>query len=650
MFHKRLVFILIIIVIILGYLILGNNGYNRNFYDYVNRHEIDSIKLGKDEYTWSRFKDAQDNSDDKVSDIVKNIIRGNDKRLDSDIVNKIRIVWDNANDMDKRNSLGIGILGKYIDRVNNSNNMNELLDSIILIENDLGVDILTNINIGADYKDNTKYIVYFYPVTYFGNSSSDYYVNDDYMTYKAYLKRGIVEILQVYGYDKDKSRSIMHDVIKFYEDIGNKSKLNHDLENITTYYNIINNKDISNIYNNIDIKYYLERRGIIKYNNYSIVDRGQYEEINKSFTKDNIDIWKNIILLKVLSSYGEYLSHDYIKVIDNINNGIMGVKDEKTLDDKNIDIIKGLFSQDIDFIYSDILKSSDKKKILDMSNDIRDYYLVMLDKNEWLSKDTIDKAKSKLDSINIHIGLEEYDKISNKYNIRNTNLIDNVIEILRVNRLEQYSLLDGGKDSVDMNQVSVNAYYTPLKNSIYIPSSIKYLYDEDDSYYKMLGSIGMIIAHEITHAIDTNGAQFDSKGNINNWWSDKDLENFNKYRDKVIEYYNGYEVSRGKYINGKMTVNENIADLGAVACISGIALDNKASKKEIRDMYEAFAKMWASKDSPQYTELLLLQDVHSPNKYRVNAVLSSTDLYYKTYSVNMFDKMYKSKKNRVHVW
>ena len=90
--------------------------------------------------------------------------------------------------------------------------------------------------------------------------------------------------------------------------------------------------------------------------------------------------------------------------------------------------------------------------------------------------------------------------------------------------------------------------------------------------------------------------------------------------------------------------------MGAISCISGIALDKKASNKDIRRMYEANAKMWAIKNIAQYTEMLLLQDSHSPNKYRVNATLSSTDLYYRVYNVKFWNKMYKSRNERVHVW
>ena len=160
----------------------------------------------------------------------------------------------------------------------------------------------------------------------------------------------------------------------------------------------------------------------------------------------------------------------------------------------------------------------------------------------------------------------------------------------------------------------------------------------------------MVIAHEITHAFDSNGAKFDEYGNISNWWTTKDLKNYKKLQKKVINYYNKYEVIDGEYINGKRTVNENIADLGAVSCISNIAISKKASDKDIKKMYSSLAKMWASISNKEYEKLLLLQDTHSPSKYRVNATLSSTDLFYKTYNINLLNKMYIPKEKRVKIW
>ena len=137
---------------------------------------------------------------------------------------------------------------------------------------------------------------------------------------------------------------------------------------------------------------------------------------------------------------------------------------------------------------------------------------------------------------------------------------------------------------------------------------------------------------------------------MNNWWSDEDREVFKRLSDEVVDYYSSFEVIEGKHINGEKTVNENIADLGALACIVEIAKDNDASHDEFKKMFEAFASVWASRESEEYMELLLLQDVHAPNEFRVNAVLSSIEEFYQVYYIYPLNDMWISKNDRVMVW
>ena len=123
-----------------------------------------------------------------------------------------------------------------------------------------------------------------------------------------------------------------------------------------------------------------------------------------------------------------------------------------------------------------------------------------------------------------------------------------------------------------------------------------------------------------------------------------------KLKDMVSDYYSKIEVLDGKYIDGDKTVNENIADMGALKVISGAALENGASMDDLKEMYSSFAKFWKCQVNDEYAKLLLLNDSHSPNKYRVNAVLSVTDNFYDVYNIYPWNDMYVSSRKRVSVW
>lgn len=626
-----------------------NNGLKDNFYLTINKDVIDSIKL-EDEYSWSYFIEAQESVDEDVTLIVKDILDDNNNILSKKEVSTIKSIYDKAINMDKRNNDGIKDLSIYINKVWKVDKIVELVDVIILIENELGIDLISNIEVLNDYKDNSRNIIYLSPVTYLFGSSSDYMVNEDYMAYKAYIRRACVQLWKAYGYSDKEARNVAEEVFKFYEEVSSVSKLSQELEDIESYYNIVSEEDINGLYSNVGK--YLYRRGI-NGKVYSLVDRSQYKYLNDSLTNDNIDTWKYVIITKILSSYASYGSSDYIEIVNNLNDAIMGGIKERQANDEALDIVKGLFISEIDKAYQSRYLDSDKvKDIEEMFLSIKNTFVIRIKNNEWLSEKAKNVAIKKLDKMKIIIGNNEASgyEIANNLDISNGSLIKDVINIKRLVMEDDLKSLDNGEKRNLVSETTVNAYYQPLDNSIVIPVSFFELIDKYDSYYERLGTVGMIIAHEVTHAFDGNGSKFDEVGNLNDWWSEEDKNKFEELKEKVSIYYSKYEVLEGKYINGKKTVNENIADLGALECIMDIANVNKASDKDFRNMIEAFARVWASKEIDKYMELLLLQDVHSPNQFRVNAVLSSMEEFYKVYKINIWNDMWISKKDRVSVW
>lgn len=626
-----------------------NNGLKDNFYLTINKDIIDNIKL-EDEYSWSYFIEAQESVDEDVSLIVKDILDDNNNILSIKEISTIKSIYDKASNMDKRNKDGIKDLSFYINKVWKVDNVSKLVDVIIFIENELSIDILSNIEVLNDYKDNSRNIIYLTPVTYLFGSSSDYMVNEDYMAYKAYIRRACVQLWKAYGYSDKEARNVAEEVFKFYEEVSSVSKLSYELEDIESYYDVVSEEDINGLYSNVGK--YLYRRGI-NGKVYSLVDRSQYKYLNDSLTNDNIDTWKYVIITKILSSYASYGSSEYKQVVNNLNDAIMGGNKDKEKDDEALDIVKGLFTSEIDKVYQSRYLDSDKvKDIEEMFLSIKNTFVTRIKNNEWLSDKAKNVAIKKLDKMKIIIGNNEADgyEIANNLDISNGSLIKDVIKIKRLVMEDDLKSLDNGEKRNLVSETTVNAYYQPLDNSIVIPVSFFELIDKYDSYYEKLGTVGMIIAHEVTHAFDGNGSKFDEDGNLNDWWSEEDKKKFEILKDKVSVYYSKYEVLEGKYINGEKTVNENIADLGALECIMDIAGKKGASDDEFKNMIEAFARVWASKEVDKYMELLLLQDVHSPNQFRVNAVLSSMEEFYDVYKVNIWNDMWISKNNRVMVW
>ena len=643
--NKKYIIILLLIIIILSSKSLSNNELKDDYYNYINKDILTKHKLKDNEYTWSIFSSMQEKVDKRRDTMISNLISNKTN-------SNLNILYSSIMNTSIRDKEGLTPLKKYINKIDNSTNIEEYINNAIEIENTLNIDIFTNIHIDNDYKNTSKNIIYLYPITMDFGANADYYINPDYMSYKALIKQYGIKLLKEYGYDKKKSREISNNITNMYIDISNNSKLSKDLEDISNYYNIITKEELQNIYTNLNINNYLNSKNI-KETKFSIIDINNYKTINKYLTNNNLSLLKEYTKLKILENYSPYLSENYSNIIYELNNKLSGInKSKDTKEDIANRIIYNYFTNDIDKQYKDkYLTKEEYKYIENMIKEIIDYYYSDIDNLDWLSNKTKEKAKTKLKNIKINIGMQDNNNYSKYYNLKeNNSLIENIISIGNTINNYEISKLNSNKIEVEIPETTVNAYYNPKDNSINFPTASLTLFDINNNYYENLGTIGMIIAHEITHAFDSNGSKFDEKGNISNWWTNKDLNNYKKLQKKVINYYNKYEVINGIHINGRRTVNENIADLGAISCISNIASSKHATNNELKKMYTSLAKMWATISTPEYESMLLLQDTHSPNKYRVNAPLSSTELFYKTYNINILNKMYIPKKDRVKVW
>lgn len=273
--------------------------------------------------------------------------------------------------------------------------------------------------------------------------------------------------------------------------------------------------------------------------------------------------------------------------------------------------------------------------------------------NDWLRPETRDKAIAKLNGITPHIGYPEKlpETYAKKIIDENLSLFDNVQNLAKISIAHAWSKWNKPVDMSEWGMPAhmVNAYYSPQKNQIVFPAAILQapFYSLEQSSSANYGGIGAVIAHEISHAFDTNGASFDEHGSLNNWWTDEDYAAFKKRTDKVVAQFDGLDFAEAK-VNGKLTVSENVADLGGLAC----ALE--AAKKEAdfsaEDYFTNFATIWRMKARREYLQLLVSVDVHAPGKLRTNVQLPNFTDFLETFEVQPGDGMWRDEADRVIIW
>lgn len=636
---KYILYAIIFVVAIIAAFIYLNKNYIDNYYEYINKETIKDKEDG-----WSYIDDINKEISNDANNIVKEIINNPTTSEEKNI----KEFYNEYLNIEFRNKNGLKDLELYIDKINKTTNINDFITEAIKLEKELSIELLMSKSIMKDFKTG-KNILYITPIPMDYGYSSDYYSNETLTTVKNNFKLYNNKLLREYGYTAGEALDITNQIDDFYTNLANNSLKQDDLLNTEKYYNIIDKSALSKIYTNLDINKYFNELGLSKIDKLSLVDEKSYQELNKYLTNNNLSLWKNIATIKILQTYAEYTTENYETIFTKLNKNLLGK--EYTREETAYDLIKQIYPNEISKNYNNKYLSDDTKNyISNLTNEIIKEYEDMIN-TSWMDNETKSKAVTKLNNIKINIGTSYIKDLSSYYDFNsNISLVKNIINLNKVVRAASYEMLDTITTTNALPDYTFNAYYDVTSNSINILTGSTKVIKDINNKYENLGSIGFIIAHEISHAFDNNGSKFDENGFLSNWYTTSSQEKYQEIQNKVIDYYNNYEIIHNVSNNGTRTIGENIADLGAMECITNILIKNNANKKDYQTTYESFAKVWANNYSKSTKVLQSLIDTHSPNEIRVNGVLSSTKKFYETYKIDSKDLMYIEPEKRVNIW
>ena len=329
--------------------------------------------------------------------------------------------------------------------------------------------------------------------------------------------------------------------------------------------------------------------------------------------------------------------------------------DDSILSEKNIAILNNSLPDDIGLIYCHYYYDDETTKVIeDMIEKCLNAYEKRLGKCEWLSEETRENAIKKLTNIEAVIGYPtNYDFPSIVPPSEGGTYFNNQARIKR-HALDTEIKACSDKSFIRKMMFEsadiVNAFYIPVTNSMNIFAGIlnKPVYDKDASYAANLGAIGMVIGHEIGHAFDNSGAQYDEIGRKINWWTEKDEAEFKKKQEHFVEYYSRFEVIDDVVQDSEITIGENMADFAGMQCVMDILEGDKEAQKEA---LESYARVWARLGTEKYvTDVRFLSDVHSAANVRVDAIVSSLDQFYELYDIQEGDEMYVAPEDRLKLW
>lgn len=379
-----------------------------------------------------------------------------------------------------------------------------------------------------------------------------------------------------------------------------------------------------------------------------------WSHADQFYSQEAWPLLKAMLLVDVVNAYTGYLSNDLRLLGGAYSRELSGTPAASSQDKSAYYLAAAPFNQALGLWYahkyfSPAAKADVEHKVQTMI----DVYKQRLAAIDWLEASTKIKAQEKLDAIVPHIGYPE--KLPARYYEKTVDegasLFDTANKFIRQSIAYQWSKWNQPVNRSEWHMPAhlVNAYYDPQQNQIVFPAAILQapFYSLDQTSSENYGGIGAVIAHEISHAFDTNGASFDEHGSLNNWWTEKDYAAFNERTQKIVAEFDGLD-SYGAKVNGKLTVSENVADLGGVA--AALQAAQAESDYSAQAFFNNWAKIWRMKARPEFMRVMATTDVHAPAKLRANVIATNFDEFMQAFSVKPTDGMYRAPGDRVVIW
>ena len=385
-----------------------------------------------------------------------------------------------------------------------------------------------------------------------------------------------------------------------------------------------------------------------------VYDPKAIREMNGYFSEENLSLYLHWTYVNALLRSTAYLSEELAALGRTYRRALMGVASDPSLEKQAYQTASRMYSEPVGVYYGRTYFGEEAKKdVVDLVKKIIETYKLRMRKNTFLAEETKEQAIKKLSTIEIKMGYpDEIKEIWSKLVFdEDASYLEAMQSLFAVRARDMLDKVNQPVDRTEwlMPGHMVNACYNPSANDITFPAAIlqKPFYALSQSVSENLGGIGAVIGHEISHAFDNNGANFDENGNLKNWWKEEDFAAFKELTKGMIEQFDGIEF-HGSKVNGELTVSENIADNGGM----GVTLEimHTLPDPDFQAYFINWARVWCRKAKEEYIKLLLASDVHSPGELRANMSPRNFPEWYEAFGVTAADKMYIAPEKRISIW
>ena len=388
-----------------------------------------------------------------------------------------------------------------------------------------------------------------------------------------------------------------------------------------------------------------------------LVERPDYFELlDEIYTDENLEEIRDYLLVKYLLGYSGKLDRETYDKCNELNSLYFGTSGTLSDEELAYNCVAAHLPASMQKVYISVYGSEeDKARMEDLCRQVIDTYRELLSENEWASDEVKDYAIEKLDKIRIHAAYPDKFRDTSMIDIAGCSLIEADKKIKRIEEEYERSLIGTEKD-VEMwaegfNILDCNAFYDFSSNTINMIIGMmgEPFYSSDMSTEELYASIGAFwVGHEISHAFDSNGSQFDAEGQYRNWWTDEDKAEFKRRVSKMDDYLDGIIAFGDYHFIGTNVDTEMVADMTGLQCALRMAA--KVDGFDYDKFFTKYARMNASLSVYSNELSVLLQDEHPLDYSRTNVPVQQFEEFYETYHVQEGDNMYLAPEDRLLIW
>lgn len=648
----------------------GSKWLQSNIYGAINTVDVPDIKddfftaVNADYLKTLEIKPAQygagglDDNSDIIKDRCLAII--NDKSNTSQEVEVLRAIYNAAIDWDHRNELGTTPFEKTLEQLKNIKSLDDYAKFLFETEDKFAPNIVS-LGVSSGLGDNRfNNTVYIQPGPTIYSNSADYNTtSQEGIMLKMMTQKIVAYVGGRFGYTEDETKAMVDNCLAFEKlfaaDLPDR-EAQSDPNFLMTVNNIYSYDEVKAMEGKITVMEYLDNYGVPKANSYTVFFPDWFDKLNDAVSDENIDMLRDYLIVHYLSDISSFMDRETFEKMTEISQSIMGGEGIPEDDEVGLSTVNMYASGILDNLYVETYCTPEiRQEITDMINDIRSFYREMLQTEDWLSDETKAKAIEKLDNMTLNVCYSDdpVDYSDFKFEKADPDLLE--INNYATDYMEK-KLFEKVNEPADREMFhncstrDVNAYYSAQDNSVTVLCGIlEGVFAPGQGYEHDLGTFGMVIGHEITHAFDQSGAKYDKDGNFIDWWTDEDNKKFEERAAKVVDYLNGITTCEliGP-VNGEIVRDEMIADMGSAKALLYIA-----SKKEGFDydkFFRAYASTWANVYYPEYLQYVANVDSHPVGNVRINVSLQQYDEFLNQYDIKEGDGMYLAPENRINIW